>query len=185
MVALVTSQGGLEALSRVLAPLPRDFPAAVIALQHQSPDRQSLLAEILDRRTDLQVRPAEHGQPLTTGVVHVAPAGQHTLVLPDRTLVLIASGTTPPSRPSADLLLTSLAISVRSDAIAVVLSGGGSDGATGATAVHDLGGTVIAADEASSEQFSMPRATIGRDVTDHVLGVDDIPGLLEALVAGR
>jgi two-component system chemotaxis response regulator CheB len=65
----------------------------------------------------------------------------------------------------------------------VVLSGHGTDGATGATAVHDFGGVVIAADEASSQEFSMPQATIGRDdAVDHVVHVDEIAKLLEDVV---
>ena len=68
--------------------------------------------------------------------------------------------------------------------VAVVLSGGGTDGATGAVAVHDLGGTVIAADRTSSAVFGMPAAAIGRDdAMHHVLPVDKIPGRLTALVA--
>lgn len=183
VVALVSSRGGLDALSRVLAPLPATFPAALIALQHQVPEHESALAEILNRRTALAVRPAQDGEFLDPGVVHVAPAGQHTLVLPSRQILLIASGVAPPNRPSADLLLTSLAISLREAVVAVVLSGGGHDGATGATAVHALGGRVIAADEASSERFSMPEATIGRDgITDRVIGVDDIAALLQEML---
>ena len=69
-------------------------------------------------------------------------------------------------------------------AIAVVLSGHGIDGATGATAVHHFGGLVIASDEASSTEFSMPGATIGRDtIIDHAVALDDIPALLIAVTA--
>ena len=66
--------------------------------------------------------------------------------------------------------------------IAVILSGGGSDGATGAVALHDFGGTVIAADKASSAHFAMPEAAISRDdAVDYVLPTDDIPALLVSL----
>jgi two-component system, chemotaxis family, protein-glutamate methylesterase/glutaminase len=183
VVALISSKGGLDALSRVLAPLPADFPASIVALQHQDPTRVGRLAEILSGRTALEVRAAENGVELRRGVVHVAPSAWHTLVMPDRTLTLIESGAAPPSRPSGDLLLTSLAIAARSDAVAVVLSGGGRDGATGATLVHHLGGTVIISDEASSEVFDMPRETAQRDsALDHVVHLDEIAGLLMTLV---
>jgi len=182
VIALVSSAGGLDALTRVLAPLPEDFPAPIIALQHLDPDRRSELDEILARHTAIPVRRATNGARLDRGGVYVIPEHRHLLVTPDRMIVLIVSGIVPPNRPSADLLLTSLAVSLGSDAIAVVLSGGGHDGATGATAVHDLGGVVIAANEASSEQFSMPKATIGRgDAVDFVLHVDDIAVKLNEL----
>jgi two-component system, chemotaxis family, protein-glutamate methylesterase/glutaminase len=183
VIALVASAGGVDALTRVLAPLPRGFGAAVIALQHQSPDRKSMLSEVLEARTKLDVVRATDGEHLQPGCVYVVPEGQHLLTLPDGSISLIVSGVVPPNRPSADLLLTSLAVSLGRAAIAVVLSGGGHDGATGATAVHDLGGIVIAADEASSQQFSMPKAAIGRDdAVDYVLDVDDIAMKLKQLV---
>jgi two-component system, chemotaxis family, protein-glutamate methylesterase/glutaminase len=183
VVALVASTGGLDALSRVLSPLPAGFPAAIIALQHQDPARIGHLAEILGSRTALDVHPAVNGEVLEPGHVYVAPSAWHTLVLPDRKLTLIESGGVPPSRPSGDLLFTSLAISVGTDAIAVVLSGAGRDGATGATLVHHLGGVVMASDEASSEVFSMPHETAERyDVIDYVLHLDDIAGWLLTVV---
>jgi two-component system chemotaxis response regulator CheB len=104
--------------------------------------------------------PARDGDQLTPGRVVVAPAGQHLLITSELRLALIESGAFPPSRPSADLLLTTLAIAAGPRAIAVVLSGTGHDGATGATAVHRFGGTVLATDEASSQSFAMPSATI-------------------------
>jgi two-component system chemotaxis response regulator CheB len=75
VVALVSSMAGLDALTRVLAPLPADFPAALIALQHQVPEQPSHLAEILAMRCALRVVVAEHGMALAPGCVHVAPPG--------------------------------------------------------------------------------------------------------------
>lgn len=182
VVALVCSAGGLQALQRVLGPLPADFPASVVVLQHQHPAGPGLLARILARTCRLPVRAARNGDVLTAGVVLVVPPGVHALATASNTLALIASDGRPP-RPSADLLLTSLAATAGERVVAVVLSGGGTDGATGAVAVHDLGGTVIAADRASSAVFGMPAAAIGRDdAVDRVLPVDEIPGMLTALL---
>ncbi|MCK2218987.1 chemotaxis protein CheB [Actinomadura sp. ATCC 31491] len=183
VVAIVSSAGGLAATGLVLAGLPAGLPAAVIVLQHISPTYPSLLPEILRRHTALPVAQALDGEPLEPGRVVVAPPGHHLLVTADRRLALIESGPTPPPRPSADLLLTSLALACGPDAIAVVLSGHGTDGATGATAVHRFGGTVVASDAASSDYFSMPQAVISRDdIVDHVLAVSDMAALLSALV---
>lgn len=183
VVACVSSVGGLDALIRVLAPLPEDFPAAVIALQHLDPDTPSYLTEILASRCALPVVTASHHQTLEPGWVFVAPAGRHTLVASDASLVVVVSGEYPPYRPSADLLLTSLALAAGPLAIAVVLSGNGNDGATGATVIHDLGGTVIAANAASSAHYAMPAATIAQgDALDYELHVDDIAALIHTLV---
>ncbi|MGH3941071.1 MAG: chemotaxis protein CheB [Pseudonocardiaceae bacterium] len=182
VVALVCSHGGLNALIHVLSPLRTDFPGAVIVLQHHSPTTESALAQILGRNTTLPVSWAHDGAPLIPGRVIVAPPGSHTLVTGCRTIALIQSGERPPYRPSADLLLTTLALAMGPQAIAVVLSGYGVDGATGATAIHRFGGQVIASDAATSEIFSMPEATITRDnAIDHVLAVREIAELLTEL----
>lgn len=182
LVALVCSAGGLKALISVLGPLPTAFRGAVIALQHQSPDHPSHLTGILARNCALPVSVAQHGAALRAGTVVVVPPGKHALVTQGNRLALITSEHSLPYRPSADLLLTSLALVAPRRTIAVILSGGGTDGATGAVAVHDFGGTVIAADEESSAYFGMPGAAIGRDdAVDHVLPVGEIPALLISL----
>jgi two-component system chemotaxis response regulator CheB len=179
VVALVCFAGGLDALTQVLEPLPAGLPAAVLVLQHVSPEHHSKLAPILDRRTALAVSAATDGAPLTPGVVLVCPAGQHTLITGDDTIVLIPSGSRPPYRPSADLLLTTLALAAGDRVITVVLTGSGNDAATGATAVHRFGGTVIACSPQSSDQPSMPRAAMDRDsVVDHVVPLDQVAELV-------
>lgn len=182
VIALVCSSGGLDALTSVLAPLPADLSAAVVVVQHTPPDAPEVLAAILDRRTALPVRAAGEGDRLTPGRVLVAPPGRHMLVAADDTVALIPSGARPPYRPSADLLLTTLATAAGARVIAVVLSGHGNDAATGATAVQHFGGTVIVASPQSSTAPAMPEATIGRDhATDHVVAVDEVAPLLVAM----
>lgn len=184
VIALIASAGGVDALTRVCAALPAELPAAVLVLLHVQPERESRLADILRGRSALPVMPAREGMELTPGRMLVAPAGRHVLITSEARVALIESGAFPPSRPSADLLLTTLALAVGARAIAVVLSGQGHDGATGATAVHQFGGTVLATDEASSEAFSMPSATIDRDhAVDHIVHLDAIAELLVALVS--
>lgn len=183
VVVLVCSAGGFDALSAVLAPLPGDLPAAVVALQHLEPDRASQLPMLLDRRTALPVAPAVDGDALTPGRVVVAPPGQHTLITADASVALILSGSLPPYRPSADLLLATAATALTDRLIAVVLTGHGNDAATGATAVHRFGGTVIVTSPETSTAVDMPQATIGRgDITGHVVPLADVAALLVDLV---
>jgi two-component system, chemotaxis family, protein-glutamate methylesterase/glutaminase len=185
VIALVASVGGFEAVSTVLQRLPERLRAAVIVLIHQQPDRENTFVHLFRRRSRLPVVVAEDGACLQAGAVVVAPPGKHTLVAgAGSTVALIESGAIPPSRPSADLLLTTLAIACGPRATAVVLSGGGHDGATGATAVHHFGGTVLASNEASSTHFSMPQATIERDsAIDQIVALDDIGDVLASMVA--
>ena len=182
VVVLSGSSGGLAALETVLAPLPADLAAAVLIVLHMPPDSPSQLAAILGRATALTVKWAQDGDALRPGTALVAPPGHHTLVTKDETVALIASGAVPPYRPSADLLLTTLALAAGGRVIAVTLSGDGKDAATGATAVHRFGGTVIASSPETSAFQSMPGATMLRDhITDHVVPLNALAGLLLAL----
>ncbi|HET7394126.1 MAG TPA: chemotaxis protein CheB, partial [Candidatus Binatia bacterium] len=144
IIALAASAGGLHALQEVLTMLPRGFPASLVVVQHLDPHHRSLMAEILGRRTGLQVKQAEEGDRLQPGTTYIAPPNRHLLVNPDGTLSLSQSELVHFVRPSADLLFESVAASFKERAIAVVLSGSGSDGSMGVKAIKKMGGIVIA-----------------------------------------
>ena len=182
VVALAASAGGLTALSQVLSALPADFPAAIVVVQHLDPRHRSLMADILDRRTSLQVKQAEEGDRLSPATVYIAPPNRHLLVNPDGTLSLSQSELVHFVRPSADLLFESVAASYKECAVAVVLTGTGSDGAMGVQAIKKMGGTVIAQDERTAEFFGMPGAAIQTGSADFILPLDEIPSALVTLV---
>ena len=184
LVALAASAGGLNALSQVLAGLPGDFPATILVVQHLDPRHRSLMADILSRRTALQVKQAEEGDHVIAGTTYIAPPNRHLLVNPDYTLSLSQSEMVHFVRPSADLLFESAAAVYRDRAIAVVLSGTGSDGSMGVKAIKKMGGTVIAQDEQSSEFFGMPSATIQTASVDFILPLGEIAAALVTLVVG-
>jgi two-component system, chemotaxis family, protein-glutamate methylesterase/glutaminase len=186
VIALVASIGGLEAVTSVLSPLRPPFGAVIVVLIHQPPDQLSRLPDILTSRTALPVAHATHDLLLEPDHVVVAPPGKHLLITNEGRVSLVTSGAFPPNRPSADLLLTSMGLTLGSRAIAVVLSGSGHDGATGATVVHDFGGTVLTADHDSSRAYGMPEAAIGRDsAVDETLPVERIAERLEELITAR
>jgi len=180
VVAIIASAGGIEALPRVLNPLPEDLPAAVLVALHQEPYRVSELTRILDRRTRLPVQLAEQDMALRPGEVLVVPPGRHLLVTPLARVALIETGALPPPRPSGDLLLATLAVTCGPRAVAVVLTGLGHDAQAGVRAVVHCGGTVLAQDEASSMFFAMPAAAIATDMVSQVLAVDDIAAAIVA-----
>lgn len=184
IVAIAASAGGLHALSLVLGALPADFPCPIVVVQHLDPRHKSLMAQILSRRTRLAVREAANGDRLEPGTVLVAPPDRHLLVNPDGSIALVQSELVQFVRPSADLLFDSVAGSYRERAIAVVLTGSGSDGAMGVRAIKKMGGTVVAQDEPSSEYFGMPNAAIQTGCVDFVLPLREIAGALVTLVRG-
>jgi two-component system, chemotaxis family, protein-glutamate methylesterase/glutaminase len=182
VVAIAASAGGLKALSQTLSPLPADLPAAIAVVQHVDPRHRSLMADILSRRTALSVKQAEDGDVLRSGSVFIAPPDNHLLVNNGGALSLSQSELVHFVRPSADLLFESVAATYRERAIAVVLTGSGSDGSMGVEAVKKMGGTVIAQDESTSEFPSMPNAAVETGKVDFVLPLDEIPPALVALI---
>jgi len=182
IVALAASAGGLRALSQVLAALPADFPAAIVVVQHLDPRHRSLMADILSRRTSLQVKEAKEGTRLSPGSAYIAPPNRHLLVNSDSTLSLSQSELVHFVRPSADLLFESVAASYKDRSIAVVLSGTGSDGSMGVKAIKKMGGTVIVQDEKTAEFFGMPGAAVQTGSVDFILPLDEIPSALVTLV---
>jgi two-component system, chemotaxis family, protein-glutamate methylesterase/glutaminase len=174
VIALVASAGGVDALSRVLSTLPPDLPAAVLVALHIAPDRPSQLVQIFGRRTALPVRLAEDGATMLPGVALVVPPGRHLLVTSEARIGLIDTGELPPSRPSADLLLATLAVTCGPRALAVVLTGLGHDGQAGVRAIVHCGGTVLAQDAASSAFAAMPAAAVATGVVRDVLPLDEL-----------
>jgi two-component system chemotaxis response regulator CheB len=184
VVAIVASAGGISAIERVLAKLPADLDAAVVILLHLMPQQRSMLPAILGRSTSLHVKQAEDGDELTAGTVYVAPPDAHLRVEGKR-LRLDASELVHHVRPSADVLLFSLANGYKGRCLAVVLSGSGIDGAAGSAALKHAGGTVLAQDEATSQYFGMPGAAILAGGVDEVLALNQIgSAVVEFVEAG-
>jgi two-component system chemotaxis response regulator CheB len=185
IVALAASAGGLTALSQVLSGLPDGFPATIVVVQHLDPRHRSLMADILSRRTSLRVKQAEEGDRLEPSTVYIAPPNRHLLVNPDGSLSLSQSELVHFVRPSADLLFESVAASYKDRAIAVVLTGTGSDGTMGVQAIKKMSGTVIAQDGRTAEFSGMPIAAIQTGSVDFVLPLDDIaPALVSLVIKG-
>ena len=182
IVALAASAGGLTALIEVLSNLPANFRAAIVVVQHLDPRHPSLMAEILSRRTPLKVVQAQQGDELTSGTVYIAPPNNHLLVNSDGTASLSQSEMVHFLRPSADLLFESVAASYKERAIAVVLTGTGSDGAMGVEAVKKMGGAVIVQDDKSAEFPGTPSSAIKTGNVDFILPLTEISSALITLV---
>ena len=185
VIAIAASAGGLSALTLLLSGLSPNLHAALVIVQHLDPRHPSLMAEILTRKSTVNVRQAVNGDRLLPDTAFIAPPDHHMLVNPDGSIILTQTELVHFVRPSADLLFESVAASFKDRVIAVVLTGTGFDGAMGVEAVHKMGGTVIAQDEASAEFFGMPQAAIRTGCVDHIVPLIEIPATLAALVAHR
>jgi two-component system chemotaxis response regulator CheB len=184
VIAMAASAGGLKALSVILGDLPADFPAAIAIVMHLAPDHKSLLAEILKCRTHLPVAEAHTGDALVPAKVFVAPPNHHLFVVKGDRLELSSAHAEKIhfARPSAEPLFASVAEMYGKNAIAVVLTGGDGDGSFGVQIIKDKGGTVIAQDRPTSENFSMPETSIRTGDVDYILPLDRIAPMLIALV---
>ena len=143
LVTIVTSAGGIKTLGKLLPQLPSDFAAALLVVMHLSSETASLLPQILNRMTDLKVKDAEAGERIEATTIYTAPPDHHLLVTGDRRLSLTHTQKVNFTRPAADCTLVSVAKCFRDQAIAVVLSGYGHDGAVGVRAIKEHGGRVI------------------------------------------
>jgi len=169
----------------VLEGLPADFPAAIAVLQHVDPRHRSLMAEILAKRTPMPVKEAARGDRVRPGQVYVAPPNHHLLINADGTVELTQTELVHFVRPSADLLFESVAAAYGERAIAVVLSGSGSDGSMGVKAIKKTGGTIIVQDARNAEFAGMPEAALASGLVDFVLPLDEIAPALRTLCAVR
>jgi two-component system chemotaxis response regulator CheB len=182
VVAIAASAGGLNAINVVLSNLPAMFPATIVVVQHLDPRHRSLMAEILARNTSLRVKQAEDGETMQASTVYIAPPDRHLLVNSDSTLALSQSELVHFVRPSADLLFESVAANHKERAIAVVLTGTGSDGSMGVQAIKKMGGTVICQDFNTAEFTGMPLAAMQTKCSDFSLPLDEIAAALVTLV---
>lgn len=155
-VVIGTSAGGVEALKRLLAVFPADFPASIFVTIHLAANAERVLAEILDRSTPLSVHFAEHGQQPRLGCVYLAPPDRH-LVLADDHLALIRGPLENRARPAIDPLFRSAAVRRRSRVIGAVLTGHLDDGSAGLLAVKRCGGLAFVQHPEDALVDSMPR----------------------------
>jgi two-component system chemotaxis response regulator CheB len=182
IVAIGVSTGGPAALAEVLSHLPADFPAPILLVQHMPQMFTRFLAERLNGQTPLSVAEAVDGQPLKPGMVYVAPGDFHLTVKRRSGAVVTVLDQAPPQnshRPSADVLFKSVAETYGARGLALVLTGMGQDGVSGAEEVTRAGGRVLVQDEATSVVWEMPGLVVNAGLADAVLPLGQIAGELQ------
>lgn len=186
LVVIGSSTGGPEALSRFVGALSVPPPVPVLVVQHMPPVFTRQLAARLDRLGTTNVVEAAGGDALLPGTIYVAP-GDHHLVVRGRAGGLSAGiQDSPPvnfCRPSVDVLFTSAVEAVHGEVVAVVMTGMGADGRTGAGRIVAAGGTVIVQDGPTSVVWGMPGAVANAGFAHRVLPLGQIAGALEGLLA--
>ena len=180
LVAIGTSTGGTQALEVVLTQLPASSLGIVI-VQHMPAVFTAMFAERLHSVSQIDVREAQDGDRVRPGLALVAPGGRHMLLRRRGTDYLIEVVDGPPvnrHKPSVDVLFRSVARFAGGNALGIIMTGMGDDGARGLKEMHDAGATTIAQDEASCVVFGMPNEAIKLGAVDLTLPLGDIPGAI-------
>jgi two-component system, chemotaxis family, CheB/CheR fusion protein len=179
IVGIGASAGGLESLERLFSHLPTDTGMAFVVLQHLSPDFKSLMDELLARRTSMPVRQAEHEMVVEPNCVYLLPPMKE-MIIRDRRLLLSNRDPRHGLALPIDHFLRSLARDIGDRAIAVILSGSGSDGSRGLQEVRRLGGVVFCESPETAKFNGMPLSAIATNFVDQVLPPEDIAAALAA-----
>lgn len=190
VLAIGASTGGPPTIQRILEDLGSSVPVPTVVVQHMPAGFTRAFAERLNTHLPLQVREATHGEPLLPATVYIAPAGRQLLVERQEdgrlTLSLQAGAEDARHTPSVDVLFDSAAEAAGKKALAVLLTGMGSDGAKGMQRISKAGGMTLSQDESSCVVFGMPKAAQKLGAVKEVVALDRLGGrLLELLREGR
>lgn len=186
-VVIGSSTGGTQALECILTSLPSDCPG--IAITQHMPERfTAMYADRLNQLCDMTVREAKDGDRLERGVVLIAPGSRHLQLRKSggHYFAVVADG--PPvnrHKPSVDVLFRSTAECAGADALGIILTGMGDDGARGMKLLHDKGARTIAQDERTCVVFGMPKEAIGLGAVDHVMPLDKVAAAITSFDARR
>ncbi len=183
VIAIGTSWGGLDAVSRLLDAMHVDVHQPIVVAQHRGIDAEAgMLAHLLQGHTRRLVSDPDDKTPLEADHVYLGPPDYHLLV-EDGHLALSTDAPVRFARPSIDVLFESVADAYGPRAVGVVLTGANNDGAAGLARIKDLGGVAIVQDPATSERRTMPDAAIAATDADAILPLDQIAPFLYGLCA--
>lgn len=187
IIGIGSSTGGTEAIKDVLAVLPLDLRAGIVISQHIPAAFSGPFARRVDSVTPLSVCEAQDGQLILPGHVYIAPGDRHLLVARDGARYVCRLDDGPPvnrHKPSVDVMIRSLAQNAGANAIGVMLTGMGADGAAGMGELKALGAPVLVQDEKTSVVWGMPGEVARRGFADEILPLGKLGARLAELVAG-
>ena len=184
LIVIGASAGGLGAISQVLSGLSDNLDAAVLVVIHISrKSNAAAIASVFQRKTNLVCVPAQDGMHITKGHLYVALPDHH-LMVSDGHIRINQGPHENKYRPSIDVLFRSAAVNYGNRVIGIILTGLLEDGTSGMYAIKQTGGICIVQDPDEAEFSDMPRSVLNKIKVDHCATLDDIPGILQRIIAG-
>ena len=177
VITIGTSAGGIEALQTLIGQLPKNFPAAILIVQHLSNEAASNLVKVLDKVSQLPIEFAKDRQLIELSHIYLAPPDFH-LVVKGEQMKVIRGPRENRMRPAIDPLFRTAAVSYRSYATGVILTGMLDDGTAGLQAIESCGGMTIVQDPSDAAYSSMPKSAIANVKVDRIAPLKDIPDIL-------
>lgn len=184
VVVIAASTGGPATVMRLAPAFTREFPGAVILVQHMPANFTSQYAVQLSEFTSIHVKEAEANETLQPGTLYICPGSQHLRVTAGGRVQLDNSGRINGYLPCIDVTMESVAAFAGAMSIGAVLTGMGGDAARGVQAIKAAGGMVLAQDEATCVIFGMPAEAIKTGAVDQVLPIDEIYSAIEKRIVG-
>lgn len=180
IIAIGASTGGTEVIADILSSIPPEVPGIVV-VQHMPEKFTKAFSDRVNGLSRLYVKEAEHGDRLYKGVALIAPGNRHMLLRSDSGGYWVEINDGPPvnrHRPSVDVIFRSVAQVAAKNAIGIILTGMGADGAVGLLEMKEAGALTVAQDEASSTVFGMPREAIKIGAADMVKNIEEIIAMI-------
>ncbi|TAL16917.1 chemotaxis-specific protein-glutamate methyltransferase CheB [bacterium] len=184
-VAIGASTGGPAVLQTIISGLPADFPAPVLIVQHMSAGFMESFVAWISSSTRFPVKLGVHGEIIVPGTAYLAPDGFHMLAGKDGRITLARNGDASGLCPSVARLFRSVAEAFGQNAVGVLLTGMGRDGADELKLMRSMGAVTIVQDRESSVVFGMPGEALRLDAADYVLPPERIAGFLAGIVKPR
>lgn len=180
VVAIGSSTGGPKALQNIITSLPKDFPVPILIAQHMPPVFTGPFAERLNQLSAVEVKEAEHGEPIKRGVVYIAPGKGHMSIVRKRitetTISISENRKEYIYKPSVDELMLSVVENFSGHVLGIILTGLGNDGLKGMKEIKNSGGRTIAESEATCVVYGMPKAVVESGLADKIVPIDEIAG---------
>jgi two-component system chemotaxis response regulator CheB len=177
-IVIGVSSGGMNALKIIFTALPADFSIPIIIVQHVGAHSDSQWINLLNEKSDLNLKEADEKEKIEKGKAYFAPPNYHLMIEKDKTFSLTIEERVNYARPSIDVLFESAAEAYKKKLIGIVLTGSNHDGTKGIKRIKECGGLAIIQDPKTADSAYMPKSAIAAIEPDYILPLEDIVQLL-------